>query len=135
MLISVPLRIARPAKIDGTVVSGPVAHIRFNDIEEGLVPGAEKAVGEIVRMRIAALARIGIDRLNLIRTHLVKPLRRAGDDIGFAHSGFQLFEYLIINAIDHGRRLVQQHDFIDVLDLALIQHGLLRVAHLQPERL
>ena len=53
-LVSVMLRRRRPHHVEGAVVAGAVAHERLQDVEEGLVAGADHAVGEVVRVRIAA---------------------------------------------------------------------------------
>ena len=36
----------------------------------------------------------------------------------------------MIDAVDHGGGLIEQHDFVDAFDLARVQHDLLCVAHL-----
>ena len=46
--------------------------------------------------------------------------------------GFKLLPDHVIDAVDHRRRLVQEHDLVDVLDLARVEHDLLAVDDLQP---
>ncbi len=94
-------------------------------------PGRMHAVGEIVRVRIAALAGDGVDRLDVVRAHLVEHLVGLGDDVVLAHAGLQLLVDHLIDAVDHGGGLVEQHDLVDVLDLARIEHHLLAVDELQ----
>src|ERR1700704_2406799 len=50
------LRGRRAPDVESAVVAGAVAHERLDDIEEGLVARADEAVGEVVRVRRAALA-------------------------------------------------------------------------------
>ena len=40
-----------------------------------------------------------------------------------------------VDAVDHRRGHVEQHQLVDVLDLARLQHRLLRVAHVDAELL
>ena len=81
-------------------------------------------------MRVAALARDRVDRLHVVRAHLVEHLVGQRDDVVLAHAGFQLFVDHVIDAIDHAGRLGQQLDLVPVLDLARRQHDLLAVDHL-----
>ena len=129
--VGVALGIRGAPDINGAVVAGAVAHKGLDDVEEGLIAGAEQAVGEIVRMWVAALTRDGVDRLDLVRAHLIEPLGGVGDDIAFAHAGLQFLEDLMIDAVYHGGGLIEQHDLVDILDLARVQHGLLGVAHFE----
>ena len=57
----------------------------------------------------------------------VEHLVRLGDDVVLAHARLQLLVDHVIDAVDHGRGLVQQHDLVDVLDLARVEHDLLAV--------
>jgi len=50
------LRSRRTAYIERPVVTSAIAHERLDHVEEGLVAGADEAVGEVVRVRRAALA-------------------------------------------------------------------------------
>ena len=93
-------------------------------------PGPNDPVGEIVRVRIAALAGDGVDGLDVVRAHLVEHLVGLGDDVVLAHAGFQLLPDHVVDAVHHGGGLVQQRDLIDVLDLARVQHHLLAVDRL-----
>ena len=117
----------RAADVEGAVVAGAIALIGLQDVEEGLVARPEDPVGEIVRVRIAALAGDGVDRLDVVGAEPVEELVRLGDDVVLAHARLQLLPDHVIGAVDHGRRLVQQHDLVDVLDLARVEHDLLAV--------
>ena len=90
-------------------------------------PGRKMPVGEIVRVRVAALAGDGVDRLDVVRAEPVEHLVRLGDDVVLADARLQLLVDHVIGAVDHGRGLVQQHDLVDVLDLARVEHDLLAV--------
>jgi hypothetical protein len=78
-------------------------------------------------MRVAALAGDRVDRLHVVRAHLVEQLVRQRDDVVFAHAGFQLLVDHVVDAIDHAGRLRQKLDLVPVLDLARAQHDLLAV--------
>ena len=129
-LVGVALRIGGAADVEGAVVAGAIAHVGLQDVEERLVARANDPVGEIVRMRIAALAGDGVDRLDVVGAHLVEHLVGLGDDVVLAHARLQLLPDHVVDAVDHGGRLVQQRDLVDVLDLARIQHHLLAVDRL-----
>ena len=68
------LRIGGAPDVEGAVVAGAIAHERLDDVEERLVARADQPVGEVVRMRRAALAGNRVDRLDAIRAHFVEPL-------------------------------------------------------------
>ena len=53
-----------PADVERAVVAGAVPHERLDDVEECLFARADQPIGEVVRMRAAALARHGVDRLD-----------------------------------------------------------------------
>ena len=119
----------------GAVVTGLVTHVGLDQIKVGLITGAYQPVGKVMRVRAAALARDGIDRLHAIRTHFVEALGRQRHDFAFAHAGFQRFEYILIHAIAHGRGHVEQRDFIVAFDLARVQHHLLAINHVEAQLL
>ena len=77
-------------------------------------------------MRVAALAGDRVDRLDVVRAHLVEHgvLRRRSRSRA---PRLQLLPGHVIDAIDHRGGLVQQRDLVDVLDLAGIEHDLLAV--------
>ena len=120
------------ADVEGAVVAGAIALIALQDVEERLVAGAKVTVGEVVRMRVAALAGNGVDRLHIVAAHLVEQLVGQRDDVVLAHARFQFFIDHVIDAIDHGCGLGQKLDFVPVLDLARRQHDLLAIDHLDP---
>ena len=64
--VSVALSIARSADVEGAVVARPVAHEGLNDVEERLVTWAEQPIGEVVWMRVTALARNGVNRFDVV---------------------------------------------------------------------
>src|SRR5262245_1275805 len=87
LLVGVVLYRRGAADVEGAIVAGPVTHERLQDVKKGLVTGAQHAVGEIVRVRIAALARDGIDRLHVVGAVPVQKFVDLGDDIVFADAG------------------------------------------------
>src|SRR6185295_17171363 len=87
LLVSVLLGLGRAADAEGAVVARAVADVRMDDVEERLVAGADQAVSEVVRMRIAALARDRVDRLDAVRAHAVEAHRRHRDDVALANAG------------------------------------------------
>ncbi len=131
LLVGVVLHRRGAADIEGAVVAGAVAHERLQDVEERLVARADHAVGEIVRMRIAALARDGVDRLDVVGAVAVEELVDLGDDVVLAHAGLELLVDQVIGAVDHGGGAVEQRDLVDDLDLARLQHHLLAVVDLE----
>jgi hypothetical protein len=100
-----------------------------DDVEEGLVAGPDDAVGEVVRMRVAPLARDRVDRLHLVAAELVQPLVGQRDDLVLAHPRLQHVDDVLVDAVDHRRGLVEQHDLVRRLDDAGVEHGLLGVAN------
>ena len=97
------LRRRRAADVEGAVVAGAVALVGLQDVEERLVAGAEVAVGEVVRMRVAALARDRVDRLDVVRAHLVEHLVGHRDDVVLADARLQRLVDHVVDAVDHAR--------------------------------
>ena len=87
LLVGVVLRRRRASDIEGAVVAGAVAHERLQDVEEHLVAGADHAVGEIVRVRIAALAGDRVDRFDVVGAMAIQELVDHADDVVLAHAG------------------------------------------------
>ena len=52
------------------------------------------------------------------------------DDLRFLHARLQRLGDVLVDAVDHRRRHVEQGELVDVLHLARLQHRLLPVAHL-----
>ena len=73
--VGIDLRRRRFADVEGPVIAGAIALIALQDVKERLIAGAEHAVGEVMRMRVAALARNGVDRFHIVRAPLVEELR------------------------------------------------------------
>src|SRR4051812_40797882 len=109
------------------------SYIRLNDVEVRLVAGADHAVGEIMRMRAAALAGDRVDRFDAIGAHFIQPLGRERDDFVFAHARLQSFEDVLVDAVAHCRRHVEQRNFVNALDFARFEHDLLAILHFEPE--
>ncbi len=128
--VGVVLGWRRAADVEGPVVAGAIAVERLQDVEERLIARPDQPVGEVVRMRVAALARDRVDRLDVVRAHLVEHRVRLGDDLVLPDARLQLLPDHVVDAIDHGGGLVEQRDLVDVLDLAGIEHDLLAVDHL-----
>src|SRR5882672_12481789 len=54
----------------GPVIAGAVAHVAVDQIKICWISRPHDAIGENVRMRIAALARYGVHTLDLLRTQI-----------------------------------------------------------------
>ena len=74
----------------------------MQDIEERLIAGPQHAVGEIVRMRIAAFAGNRVDGLDIVGAVRVEELVDLGDDVVLAHAGAQHVVDHVIGAVHHG---------------------------------
>ena len=121
-LVRVELRRVDAADVERAVVARPVAHERMDDVEERLVARAEEPVGEDVRVRVAAVARDGVDGLHLLRPHLEEQLVRARDDLVLVDAGPQHPVDLLVDRVDEPGRLVEQRDLLRGLDLARLEH-------------
>ncbi len=104
----------------------------MDDVEESLIARSDDAVGEVVRMRVAPVARDGVDSLHLIGAEFVEPLVREGDDLVLADTRFEHIDDVLVDPVDHRGGLVEQHDLVDRLDLARVEHQLLRIHYRQP---
>ena len=82
-------------------------------------------------MRVAALARDGVDRLHVVGAVLVEELVHVGDDVVLAHARLELLVNEVIGAVHHGGGAVEQRDLVGAFDLTRLQHDLLAVVHLQ----
>src|SRR5213593_1242252 len=60
------------SNVEGAVVTGAIAHEGLNDVEECLIAGADQAIGEVMRMRRAALAGNRVDRFDTVGAHRVE---------------------------------------------------------------
>ena len=112
LLVGVVLHRRGAADIEGAVVAGAVAHERLQDVEERLIARPHHAVGEIVRMRVAALARNGVDRLDVVGAVAVEKLVHLGDDVVLAHAGLELLVDQMIGAVDHRGGAIEQRDLV-----------------------
>ena len=94
-------------------------------------------------MRSVKLCGCGLQRspeMALIASTSSEPSRvehlvGLGDDVVLAHARLQLLPDHVIGAVDHGGGLVEQHDLVDVLDLAGVEHDLLAVDDVHAGRL
>src|SRR6266852_8996315 len=86
------------------------------------------AVGEVVRMRAAALAGDGVDGLDAVRSHAVKAPGGERDDLAFLYAGLERLGDVLIHTVDHRRGHVEQRQLVDVLDLPRREQRLLPVA-------
>ena len=130
--VRVLLARCRTADTERAVVAGPVAVERVDDVEERLIARPDQPVGEVVRMRVAALARDRVDRLDLVGAHLDQPLAGQGDDLVLAYAGFQRLDDVLVDAVDHRGRLREQHDLVGRLELPGVEHQLLAVDDREP---
>ena len=81
-------------------------------------------------MRAAALARHGVDRLDVVGPHVVQLLVCDGDDFIFADARLEHLVDGLVNTVDQGGRHAEQRDLVLRLDLSGIEHRLLAVHHL-----
>ena len=128
LLVGVALGVVRPADHERPVVAGLVADERLDDVEEGLVAGPDDPVGEDVRMRAAALAAHRVDVVDVLRAEVEQVLRDVGHQLALADPRLELLGDQLVGAVDHRARGVEQDDLVDRLDLARVEHDLLRVA-------
>jgi len=105
------------------------------DVEVGRVAGAQHPVGEDVRVRAAALARDGVDALDVLRAELEQPLADERDALVLAHPGLQRLEEVVVRRVHHRARGVQQRDLVHRLDHADVLHQRLAVDDLDARRL
>src|SRR5215470_2926368 len=130
LLVSGDLRLRRASHAEGAVVASPVADEGHDDVEERLIARADDPVGEVVRMRAAALARDRIDRLDAVRAHLVEALGGQADDLVFARAGLERLEDVLVDAVDHRGGHVEQGQLVLALEHPRLEHHLLAVAYL-----
>ena len=122
LLVGVELRVVDAADVERAVVTRPVPHERVDDVEERLVAWTQEPVGEDVRMRVAAVARDGVDRLDLLGAHLEEQLMGARHDLMLVHAGTEHPVDLLVDRVDQPGRLVEQGDLLRRLDLARLEH-------------
>ena len=132
LLVGVELRVADAADVERAVVARAVPHERVDDVEERLVARPQEPVGEDVRMRVAAVARDGVDRLDLLRAHLEQQLVRARDDLVLVDAGAQHPVDLVVDRVDDPGRLVEERDLLGGLDLARLEEHLGAVGDVHP---
>ena len=125
--ISIVLHWSRASDVERAIVARAITLVALKDVEEGLVAGPELPVCEVVRMRVAAFARDGIDRFDIVGSQLIKHLIGHRHDIAFTHAGLQLLVDHVVYAVDHRSGLVEQDDLVNILDLSGIEHDLLAV--------
>src|SRR5436190_6217563 len=104
------------------VVARAVAVVGVQNVEIGGVAGAEHPVGEDVRMRAAALARDGVDALDVLRAQLEQHLAHERDGVVLAEARPQRPVELVVRRVDHGARRVEQRDLVLRLELADVLH-------------
>ena len=97
-------------------------------------PGPQQPVGEDVRMRVAAVARDGVDRLDLLGAQLEQDLLRARDDLVLVHARAEHPVDLLVDRVDHPAGVVEQRDLLVGLDLARLEHHARAVGDLRCPR-
>jgi hypothetical protein len=122
LLVGIELGLADAAHVERAVVARPVAHERVDDVEERLVARAQQAIGEDVRVRVAAVAGHRVDRLDLLRAKLEEQPLGIGHDLVLADAGAQRAVDLVVDGVDDSRRVVEQRDLVDGLDAARAEH-------------
>ena len=129
-LIGIALRLRRAADGECAVIARAIADEGMDDVEIRLIARTDQPVGEVVRMRAAALARNRIDRFDTIGSHFIQTFRCERDDLAFLHTGLQFGGDILVHAIHHARCDVQQRDLVVAFDLTRGEHHLLAVADL-----
>ena len=132
LLVRVQLGMADSADVERAVVARPVPHERMDDVEERLVARPQEPVGEDVRMRVAAVARHGVDRLHLLGAHLEQELVRTRDDLVLVDAGSQHPVDLVVDRVDEPGRLVEERDLLGGLDLPRLEKYLGAVGDVHP---
>ena len=127
--IRVALWLGGAADREGAVIASAVSDEGMNDVEVCLIARPDEPVGEVVRMRAAALTRYRVDGLDAIRAHFIQTLRRQRNDLAFLHARLQFGGNVVIDAIHHAGCDIEQRDFVVALDLARRQHHLLAVTN------
>ena len=79
-------------------------------------------------MRAAALARDGVDVVDVLGAEVEQELRDVGHELALADAGLQLLGEQLVGPVDHRAGGVEQDDLVDRLDLAGVEHHLLAVA-------
>ena len=134
-LVGRPLGAGRLAHAERAVVAGAIADEGHDDVEEGLIAGADDPVSEVVRVRAAALARDRVDGLDVVRAHLVEALVGQRHDLVLARPGLERLEDVLVDAVHHGGSHVEQRQLVLALEHPRLQHHLLAVADLEPRLL
>ena len=117
-LIGVHHRVGRIADRETAVIAGAVSHVGMQNVVVDRISGAEDAVGENVRMRIAAFAGYGIHRLDIFRSHVVENFADQADGFVFAHTGLHRAVEFVVGCVHHHRGVVEQGDFVFGFDEA-----------------
>jgi len=86
-----------------------------------------------VRVRAAALAGDRVDCLDVVAAHLVETLVGQRHDLVLARARLEGLEDVLVDAVHHRRRHVQQRQLVLALEHARLQHHLLAVAHLDAQ--
>src|SRR5262249_44311034 len=108
---------------------------RHDDVEERLVTRPDDAVGEVVRVGAAALARDRVDGFHVVRAHFVEPLVGQRDDLVLARARLERLEDVLVDAIHHRRRHVEQRQLVLALEHPRLEHHLLAVSDFDAELL
>ena len=83
-----------------------------------------------MRVRVAAIARDGVDRLDLLGAELEEQLHGPRHDLVLAHARAQHAVDLLVDGVDDRRRVLEQRDLVGRLDRAGPHHHGLRVGRL-----
>jgi hypothetical protein len=111
------------------VVAGAVSHVGVQDVVVHGIAGAQQAIGEHVGMRVAALARNGVDRLHVFRAQIVEDLAHQSHGLVLAQTGPHGAIQLVVGGVHHRGGHVQQRDLVLGLDQASLRHERLAVDH------
>ena len=124
LLVGVELGLVGAAHAERAVVARPVAHEGVDDVEESLVPGAQQTVGEHVGMRVATVARHGVDRLHLLGAELEQQTVGLGHDLALGDPGAQHLVDALVHGVDDGGGMIEQRHLLLGLDRARLEHDL-----------
>ena len=112
---------------EAAVVAGAVAEVAVQDVEERRVAGPDDAVAVDVRVRRAALARDGVDALDVLAAEVVEHLADQADALVLPHARAQERVELVVGRVDHRAGLGEQRDLVGGLDPAGLEEDLLPV--------
>ncbi len=128
-LVGVHQRVRAVTDGEAAVVTGAVAHEGMQDVVVDRIAGAQHAIGENVRVRIAALARDRVDAFDVFRPQVVEHLVGQPDGFVLAEARFHGAIKFVVGRVHHHGGGVEQRDLVLRFDDARVGHELLAIDH------